>query len=520
LFYSGTRTHAIMMEWTSVHDSLPEEQWPMLLELAAATIQPILDTIEAYDKLLILRRQEDLKLVDQPDGYVTKDDQVALTAQLRASLGLPPLLDDDDVHQDTKNQTEESREKTLDEDKPQRQHRNDLLREAITYCCNKIGEKPFHALYGVRSFGIPTMKDSSLLPVAVHRNRPEILTKIHRGRRETIFNQEIYRFVDEYLTTQAGYTLSSVDTNNNENAEVIAESERKWLRQKVGYKLLKHGLWEASWRFGTRSDGRRNIHVGQGWKTIRPLQIALHVLPEPVHGSAIFARGDTQVLCTVTLGAPKEGQPLSDPYQPTTNPRLLATDPEAATEDGSTPFNQLPIGSLRFLRTQEALESDLNSRKSFADKERTGDTGTLAEVKRAFLQYDFPSYSTGQVPKRGGMDRRSIGHGALAERAILPVLPDASVFPYAIRISSEVTDSNGSSSMASVCGATLALRDAGVPLKSSVAGVSVGLAISNGNVLDDEIAENAENVDDDKKYSLLLDITGTEDHVSVQILLV
>jgi polyribonucleotide nucleotidyltransferase len=364
------------------------------------------------------------------------------------------------------------------------------------------------------------MKDSALLPVAVHRNRPEILTKIHRGRRETIFNQEIYRFVDEYLTTQAGYTLSSVDTNNNENAEVIAESERKWLRQKVGYKLLKHGLWEASWRFGTRSDGRRNIHVGQGWKTIRPLQIALHVLPEPVHGSAIFARGDTQVLCTVTLGAPKEGQPLSDPYQPTTNPRLLATDPEAATEDGSTPFNQLPIGSLRFLRTQEALESDLNSRKSFADKERTGDTGTLAEVKRAFLQYDFPSYSTGQVPKRGGMDRRSIGHGALAERAILPVLPDASVFPYAIRISSEVTDSNGSSSMASVCGATLALRDAGVPLKSSVAGVSVGLAISNGNVLDDEIAENAENVDDDKKYSLLLDITGTEDHVSVQILLV
>jgi polyribonucleotide nucleotidyltransferase len=139
----------------------------------------------------------------------------------------------------------------------------------------------------------------------------------------------------------------------------------------------------------------------------------------------------------------------------------------------------------------------------------------LAEVKRAFLQYDFPAYSTGDVPKRGGggPDRRSVGHGALAERAILPALPDQHDFPYAIRITSEVTDSNGSSSMASVCGATLALLDAGVPLKEAVAGVSVGLAV--GDALNDSMDPATTK---SKDYSLLLDITGTEDHVRMPLL--
>jgi hypothetical protein len=215
------------------------------------------------------------------------------------------------------------------------------------------------------------------------------------------------------------------------------------------------------------------------------------------------------------LGAPQEGQPLSDPYQPTTNPQLAASEAEASNtpEGEEVSFDKLPIGSLRFLRTQEALESDLNSRKSLADKERTGDSGNLAEVKRAFLQYDFPAYSTGSVPKRGGMDRRSIGHGALAERAVLPVMPEAHIFPYAVRITSEVTDSNGSSSMASVCGASLALRDAGVPIKATVAGVSVGLAVPDKDAID--IFNDDDGTDNDKKYSLLLDITGTEDHVRV-----
>ena len=158
------------------------------------------------------------------------------------------------------------------------------------------------------------------------------------------------------------------------------------------------------------------------------------------------------------------------------------------------------MGSLRFLRTQEALVSDLNSRNSQADKERTGSSGSLAEKRRAFVQYDFPGYSTGQVPtgNSNAHNRRALGHGALAEKALLPVLPSSERFPYAIRITAETVDSNGSSSMATICGSFLALIDAGVPVLQPVAGVSVGLAMQD----DGPPSEDA----------LLLDITGTEDY--------
>jgi polyribonucleotide nucleotidyltransferase len=190
---------------------------------------------------------------------------------------------------------------------------------------------------------------------------------------------------------------------------------------------------------------------------------------------------------------------------PASDPRKVASPEEGdsdKTKNSKSDFENLPVGSLRFLRSQEALESDLNSRKVTADKERTGESGSLAEVKRAFLQYDFPAYSTGEVQRKFGVDRRAIGHGSLAERAILPALPEQDEFPYSIRITSEVTDSNGSSSMATVCGATLALLDAGVPLKAPIAGVSVGVAIRGDHTSSEE-----------DPYSILLDITGTEDHV-------
>ena len=135
-----------------------------------------------------------------------------------------------------------------------------------------------------------------------------------------------------------------------------------------------------------------------------------------------------------------------------------------------------------------------------ADREMTGDSGILQEVRRAFLHYDFPSYSTGEVRKGGpAVNRRAVGHGSLAERGILPILPPPAVFPYAIRMTSEVTSSNGSSSLASVCGATLALLDAGVPILAPAAGISVGLVR--------DVESN-----DEESYGLLLDITGTEDH--------
>ena len=145
---------------------------------------------------------------------------------------------------------------------------------------------------------------------------------------------------------------------------------------------------------------------------IRPLYIKAGYLPR-VHGSGLFQRGQTQALSVATLGMLNEWQ------------RLDTIDP--------------------------------------------------AEGKRYMHQYNFPPYCTGEVGRMGAPKRREIGHGALAERALLPVLPDEEEFPYSIRVVSEILESNGSSSMASTCGSTLALMDAGVPIKAPVAGIAMGL---------------------------------------------
>ena len=166
---------------------------------------------------------------------------------------------------------------------------------------------------------------------------------------------------------------------------------------------------------------------------IRPLSCEVGVLPR-VHGRAIFTRGQTQVLSVVTLGTKSEEQEL----------------------DG-------------------------------LDEE---------ESKRYMHQYNFPSYSVGEARPSRGPGRREIGHGALAEKALVPVIPSEDEFPYTIRVVSEVLSSNGSTSQASICGSTLALMDAGVPIKKPVAGISTGLVTSK------------ENPDE---YVMLTDIQGIED---------
>jgi polyribonucleotide nucleotidyltransferase len=157
---------------------------------------------------------------------------------------------------------------------------------------------------------------------------------------------------------------------------------------------------------------------GRSLDQIRPLNAKVGLLPR-THGSALFQRGQTQIISTVTLGAMAEVQML----------------------DG--------IG--------------------------------LEETKRYMHHYNFPSFSVGEAKPSRGAGRREIGHGALAERAILPVLPTEEEFPYAIRVVSEVMMSNGSTSQGSVCGSTLALMDAGVPIKEPVAGISAGLVIDEEN---------------------------------------
>ncbi len=174
-----------------------------------------------------------------------------------------------------------------------------------------------------------------------------------------------------------------------------------------------------------RPDGRR-------FSEIRPISIEAGWLPR-THGSALFTRGETQALVTVTLGTSQDVQYL------------------------------------------DSLE--------------------VGEIKRRFmLNYNFPPFSVGETGRTGSPGRREIGHGALAQRSIDAVMPVEEVFPYTVRIVSDITESNGSSSMATVCGGTLALMDAGVPIKSPVAGVAMGLVM------------------EDKKYAILTDIAGAEDH--------
>lgn len=171
---------------------------------------------------------------------------------------------------------------------------------------------------------------------------------------------------------------------------------------------------------------------GRGLKDVRPIWCEVNVSPR-AHGSGVFTRGETQVLTLATLGTPSEAQEL----------------------DSLTPL----------------------------------------ESKRYIHHYNFPPFATGEAKPLRGASRRDVGHGALAERALRPVIPPETEFPYTLRLVSEVLSSNGSSSMASVCGSTLALMDTGVPIKAPVAGVAMGL------------------IKEGERFAILTDILGAEDHL-------
>ncbi|HGO5848261.1 polyribonucleotide nucleotidyltransferase [Mannheimia haemolytica] len=171
---------------------------------------------------------------------------------------------------------------------------------------------------------------------------------------------------------------------------------------------------------------------GRTVDTVRALNICTSVLPR-THGSALFTRGETQALAVATLGTERDAQ----------------------------------------------IIDELTGEKS----------------DRFLFHYNFPPYSVGETGRIGSPKRREIGHGRLAKRGVLAVMPTAEEFPYVVRVVSEITESNGSSSMASVCGASLALMDAGVPIKAAVAGIAMGL------------------VKEDEKFVVLSDILGDEDHL-------
>ncbi len=212
-------------------------------------------------------------------------------------------------------------------------------------------------------------------------------------------------------------------------AELIPDPKAEGAYTELRFSTVWSALVEKAVRdlilSGTRPDGRDH-------KSLRNIECSVDLLPR-VHGSALFQRGETQALITVTLGTARDEQRVD---------------------------------------------------------------GLIEEYAKKFmLDYYFPSYSVGEVRPIRGPGRREIGHGALAERSVKPVLPDAEDFPYTIRVISDITESNGSSSMASVCGATLGLMAAGVPISNPVAGISVGLVKET-----------------DDKWTLLTDIIGDEDH--------
>ena len=235
--------------------------------------------------------------------------------------------------------------------------------------------------------------------------------------------------------TDAIFTVKKAERGNKTSAvfdKSIAQMQEIYgveVMNEKYFKMLFDAVEIDIVRKGVLEENRRMD--GRAMDQIRPLSVDVGVLPR-VHGSALFSRGETQAMAVTTLGTGQDEQEM----------------------DGLT----------------------------------GGDT-----TKRFTLHYNFPPYSTGEVKRLGGLNRREIGHGALAERSIEPMVPKD--YPYAVRVVSEIMGSNGSSSMASVCVGTLALMDAGVPMKKPVAGISIGLVTGEGH-----------------KPVLLTDILGAEDH--------
>ena len=284
--------------------------------------------------------------------------------------------------------------------------------EEIKNICNfisKIKEEIGKPKFEYKSFAVDSDFYQDIVANFKDRMYKDVQATDKEVRDENI--DKITEDIKAYVTEK--YGEEALEERKNDIAESVHDLEKACVREMI---LEEH----------KRPDGRKIDEI-------RPLSCEVSVLPR-VHGSAIFTRGQTQVMSVVTLGMKSEEQML----------------------DG-------------------------------IDEE---------ESKRYMHQYNFPSYSVGEARPSRGPGRREIGHGALAEKALVPVLPSEEEFPYAMRVVSEVLSSNGSTSQASICGSTLALMDAGVPIRKPVAGISTGLVTDKN---------------DPNRYIMLTDIQGIED---------
>lgn len=278
--------------------------------------------------------------------------------------------------------------------------------------------------------------------IAQQIGKPKIEVKAELTPEEIAQQEKIQLKVNQFITAERINTIFTYQTKEGLSQNIqqakeeldallkedneISKDERKkavnLIDEFIEKKLRQQILDEEK-----RPDGRK-------LNEIRELSAEVSVLPR-THGSALFQRGETQVLSVVTLGAPSDEQIL--------------------------------------------------------------DTMEESGKKRYMHHYNFPPYSVGEVAPLRAPSRREIGHGALAEKALIPMIPDKENFPYTIRVVSEVLSSNGSSSQASICGSTLSLMDAGVPIKKPVAGIAMGLITDPDNP---------------QRYKILTDIQGLEDH--------
>jgi polyribonucleotide nucleotidyltransferase len=284
--------------------------------------------------------------------------------------------------------------------------------EAIEYgheCCKKIAA-------GIRQLMAKAGKPKrTYTPPEINKERYAQIEKQVREELTDALNTKKYQKIESY---------QRVDNARTKVVEPFPEDEREE-RGDLFDHLKERIFRDEMLRARRRPDGR-------AFDEIRAIESEVGVLPR-THGSALFTRGETQALVTVTLGTKDDEQRIE-----------------------------------MFDLTQTS--------------------------KRFMLHYNFPPFSVGEVGFMRGPGRREIGHGALAERSIAAVIPDEKQFPYTLRVVSDILESNGSSSMASVCGATLALMDAGVPIGDPIAGIAMGLVMEG------------------KDYAVLTDIAGAEDH--------
>ena len=248
-------------------------------------------------------------------------------------------------------------------------------------------------------------------------------------------DQEVYEQIAQSVRAELTDALNTQKYPKIESYSRVAELRRRVVESRPEEKQMAAGecydaLKERIFRDEMLKNHRRPD--GRAFDEIRPISIETGVLPR-THGSALFTRGETQALVTVTLGTKEDEQ------------RIELLEPGEAS-------------------------------------------------KRFMLHYNFPPFSVGEVGFMRGPGRREIGHGALAERALSALIPDEKTFPYTLRVVSDILESNGSSSMATVCGASLALMDAGTPLAAHVGGVAMGLVMES------------------RDYAILTDIAGAEDH--------